>query len=72
MYEIIDLHFQGFPHVIASYVLRGPDGVALIEPGPASTYPALKAGLTGLGIELTQVTDVPVSYTHLDVYKRQR
>ena len=66
MYEIIDLHFQGFPHVIASYVLRGPDRVAVIETGPASTYPALKAGLAGLGIELTQVTDVLVTHVHLD------
>ena len=66
MYEIIDLHFQGFPHVIASYVLRGPAGVAVIETGPASTYPALKAGLAGLGIELTQVTDVLVTHVHLD------
>ena len=66
MYEIIDLHFQGFPHVIASYVLRGPAGVAVIETGPASTYPALKAGLASLGIELTQVTDVLVTHVHLD------
>lgn len=66
MYEIIDLHFQGFPHVIASYVLRGPAGVAVIETGPASTYPALKAGLAGLGIEVTQVTDVLVTHVHLD------
>ena len=66
MYEIIDLHFQGFPHVIASYVLRGPDRVAVIETGPASTYPALKAGLADLDIELTQVTDVLVTHVHLD------
>ena len=66
MYEIIDLHSQGFPHVIASYVLRGPAGVAVIETGPASTYPALKAGLAGLGIEVTQVTDVLVTHVHLD------
>ena len=66
MYEIIDLHFQGFPNVIASYVLRGPAGVALIETGPASTYPALKAGLADLGIELAQITDVLVTHVHLD------
>ena len=66
MYEIIDLHFQGLPRVIASYVLRGPRGVALIETGPASTYPALKAGLAGLGIELAEVTDILVTHIHLD------
>ncbi len=66
MIEIIDLNFQGQPAIIASYVLRGPRGVALIETGPASTYPALKAGLAGLGIELAQVTDILVTHIHLD------
>lgn len=66
MVEIIDLHFQGFSHVIASYVVRGPAGVALIETGPASTYPALKIGLAGLGIELKEITDVLVTHVHLD------
>ena len=65
MYEIIDLHFQGFPHVIASYVLRGPDGVALIETGPASTYPALKTGLAGLGIDLIRS---PMYWSHMCIW----
>ncbi len=66
MIEVIDLNFQGQPAIIASYVLRGPRGVALIETGPASTYPALKAGLAALGIELAQVTDILVTHIHLD------
>lgn len=66
MIEVIDLNFQSFPAIIASYVLRGPRGVALIETGPASTYPALKAGLAGLGIALAQVTDILVTHIHLD------
>lgn len=66
MFDIIDLNFQGQPAIIASYVLRGPRGVAVIETGPASTYPALKAGLAGLGIELAQVTDILVTHIHLD------
>ena len=39
MFEVIDLNFQDQPAIIASYVLRGPRGVALIETGPASTRP---------------------------------
>lgn len=66
MVEVVDLNFQNQPAVIASYVLRGPHGVALIETGPASTYPALKAGLAKLGVELGQVTDVLVTHIHLD------
>ncbi len=66
MVEIIDLHFQGAPGIIASYVLRGPRGVALIETGPASSTTALQAGLHDLGIELAQITDVLVTHIHLD------
>ena len=66
MVDIVDLRFQGFPAIIASYVLRGPRGVALVETGPASTYPALKAGLAALGIELALVTDILVTHIHLD------
>lgn len=66
MVEIVDLHFQGFPEIIASYVLRGPKGVVVIETGPASTYPTLKAGLAGLGIALAQITDILVTHIHLD------
>jgi glyoxylase-like metal-dependent hydrolase (beta-lactamase superfamily II) len=66
MYQVIDLNFQSQPAIIASYILRGPRGVALIETGPASTYPALKAGLAGLGIALDQVTDILVTHIHLD------
>ena len=66
MIETIDLHFQGEPHVIASYVLRGPAGVVVVETGPASTYPALQAGLARLGIEMGEISDILLSHIHLD------
>jgi glyoxylase-like metal-dependent hydrolase (beta-lactamase superfamily II) len=66
VFHILDLQFQGAPEVIASYALRGPRGVAVIETGPASTYPALQAGLDALGIALAEVTDILVTHIHLD------
>lgn len=66
MIETIDLNFQGQPQVIASYVLRGPHGVALVETGPASCYLALKAGLAALGIEIGDVRDILLTHIHLD------
>jgi glyoxylase-like metal-dependent hydrolase (beta-lactamase superfamily II) len=66
MLETIDLRFQGQPQVIASYVLRGPRGVALVETGPASTYANLTTGLRALGIELSQISDILVTHIHLD------
>ena len=66
MYEIIDLHFQGEPEIIASYVLRGPKGVALIETGPGSTSQHLLAGLERLGVALDEITDILLTHIHLD------
>ena len=39
----VDLNFLGVPRVIATAVMHGPGGVALIDPGPSSTLPALRA-----------------------------
>ncbi len=66
MYEIIDLHFQGEPEIIASYVLRGPRGVALIETGPGSTADNLLAGLMRAGIAKEEITDILLTHIHLD------
>ncbi len=66
MFETIDLHFQGEPEIIASYVLRGPRGVALIETGPGSTQENLLRGLRQLGIAKEEVTDILLTHIHLD------
>jgi glyoxylase-like metal-dependent hydrolase (beta-lactamase superfamily II) len=66
MFEVIDLNFQGEREVIASYVLRGPAGVALVEVGPGSTADTLIAGLHALGIEPADVTDILLTHIHLD------
>ncbi len=62
----LDLHFQGRRHAIASYALPHADGVALIESGPGSTLPQLKAALSELGYALEDVTHVLLTHIHLD------
>ena len=64
--DIIDLHFQDHDYVIGSYVLRGPDGAALIETGPASCVDNLWAGLRERGIEPRDIRAVLVTHIHLD------
>ena len=44
MIYTLDLKFQNVPNAIASYLVQGNRGVALIETGPASTLTQLKAG----------------------------
>jgi len=47
-------------------VIDGPGGVALIDPGPSTTLPALKAALGGAGIGMTDVEALVLTHIHLD------
>jgi glyoxylase-like metal-dependent hydrolase (beta-lactamase superfamily II) len=62
----LDLHFYGVDGVIASVILHGPGGVAIIDPGPSSTLPALRAGLEQAGIALADVGTILLTHIHLD------
>ena len=62
----LDLHFQGVPGVIAVYLLETADGLALVDVGPASTLPALEAGLHSLGHALSHVRHLLITHVHLD------
>jgi len=62
----VDLHFLGVPRIIATAVLHGPGGVALLDPGPTSTLPTLKASLAAAGIALSDVRAILLTHIHLD------
>jgi glyoxylase-like metal-dependent hydrolase (beta-lactamase superfamily II) len=62
----IDLGFQGWEHVIYSYLLAAPDELALIETGPTSTLPALFAGIQAAGFDPAMLKKIFVSHIHLD------
>lgn len=63
---IIDLGFQGVDRVIAAYVVRTNDGLAIVEVGPASTIDGLLAGLSQLGVGDSVVRHLLVTHIHLD------
>ncbi|HEV2528518.1 MAG TPA: MBL fold metallo-hydrolase [Thermomicrobiales bacterium] len=62
----IDLRFQGVPRVIAAWLLAGDGRLALFDTGPASTLPALRAGIAATGHRLEDLTDIVLSHIHLD------
>lgn len=64
--ETLDLHFQGAPHAIAAFLVFGPEGPVLVETGPGSTLPALRARLGELGLQSGDVRHVLVTHIHLD------
>ena len=62
----IDLNFLGRRHAIATAVVRGPAGVALIDPGPSTCLAALEAGLQVGGVRLGDVSEILLTHIHLD------
>lgn len=66
MPHTIDLRFQGRPGVIATAVIKGSDGLLLVDPGPTSCLPTLVEGLAGLGHGLPDVRALLLTHIHLD------
>jgi glyoxylase-like metal-dependent hydrolase (beta-lactamase superfamily II) len=62
----IDLNFLGIHGVIATAVLHGSGGVALIDPGPSSTLHILRDGLQRAGIEVDDLRAILLTHIHLD------
>lgn len=62
----IDVLHQGHEQAIAVAALELDDGLALVDPGPAATLPALRAGLAALGASLADVRALLLTHIHLD------
>src|SRR5262245_15003270 len=61
-----DLQFLGTPHVIATALVHGPGGAALIDPGPSTALDGLRAGLTSAGVAAGEVTAILRTHIHPD------
>jgi glyoxylase-like metal-dependent hydrolase (beta-lactamase superfamily II) len=64
--DYVDLNFLGRPNIIATAILHGPAGVALIDPGPATTLTNLTRELEKKGIRFGDVRQILVTHIHLD------
>jgi len=62
----LDLHYLGVERIIATAVLHGSGGVALVDPGPSTALPALRAGLAAAGIRMSDVRALLLTHIHLD------
>ena len=61
-----DLEYLGTPRIIATGIVHGAAGVSIIDPGPATTLPALRAGLARSGMSLADVRSILLTHIHLD------
>jgi glyoxylase-like metal-dependent hydrolase (beta-lactamase superfamily II) len=66
MIHTIDLHFQGLPENIAAFLVETSSGPILVETGPHSTLPQLKAGVEAVGFQLEEIKHVFLTHIHLD------
>lgn len=64
--DYVDLQFLGEREIIASVLLSGREGVAIIDPGPSTTLPALKRALSARGVALEDVRAILLTHIHLD------
>lgn len=62
----IDLRHQGQPGVIASYLLVGSAGPALVDVGPGATVPRLLEGIRAAGFEPEAIEHLLLTHVHLD------
>jgi glyoxylase-like metal-dependent hydrolase (beta-lactamase superfamily II) len=64
--DYVDLTFLGRPGIIATAILHGSAGVALVDPGPTTTLDHLTTALTRKGIRFDDVRQILVTHIHLD------
>jgi glyoxylase-like metal-dependent hydrolase (beta-lactamase superfamily II) len=62
----LDLGFLNLENAIAVFVVEGPQGLALIEAGPASTLPHLETALGQNGWQMADFQHVFLSHIHFD------
>lgn len=63
---LIDTLFQGERDIIASYLLVGPDGLALVDVGSAASMNQLLAGVRAAGFDPLDITHLLLTHVHLD------
>ena len=64
--DYIDLKFLGSAEIIATVLIHGAEGVALIDPGPSSSLPVLEASLAARGFSSRDVRAILLTHIHLD------
>jgi glyoxylase-like metal-dependent hydrolase (beta-lactamase superfamily II) len=63
---VIDTRFQGERGIIASYLLTGSGGLALVDVGSAATIEQLLAGVRTAGCDPAAIEHLVITHVHLD------
>jgi glyoxylase-like metal-dependent hydrolase (beta-lactamase superfamily II) len=63
---LLDTRYQGATGVVASYLLTGPAGAALVDVGSAATLEQLLVGVRVAGVEPGAIHHIVLTHVHLD------
>lgn len=64
--QVIDHEYAGTREIIATLLLDGEGGYALVDPGPSVTLPTLRAKLLALGVPVSEISTLLLTHIHLD------
>ncbi|MBM3749697.1 MAG: MBL fold metallo-hydrolase [Acidimicrobiia bacterium] len=64
--DYTDLHFLGHDGIIATALIHGRDGVAIVDPGPTTAMPVLERALAVRGFGWGDVRAILLTHIHLD------
>ncbi len=64
--EGIDLDYLGQPEAIATAILDTPGGLAVVDPGPTVSLPALRGALAARGATVADLRWILLTHIHLD------
>ena len=62
----VDLEFLGHPEIIATAVLHGTPGAALVDPGPTTSLATLQDRLSRQGLAVADIRYILLTHIHLD------
>jgi glyoxylase-like metal-dependent hydrolase (beta-lactamase superfamily II) len=63
---LADVDYLGQPEHIAAAIIESDDGLAIVDPGPATSLPGLRARLAAHGAGFADVSRILLTHVHLD------
>lgn len=64
--DLVDLEYLGEMKSVATVLLEGSEGIAIVDPGPSTTLPALRRRLAARGASVGTVRAILLTHIHLD------
>jgi len=64
--DVVDLEYLGQARSVATVMIAGASGLALVDPGPSTTLPAVRRQLSERGASVEDLESILLTHIHLD------